>query len=508
MPQLPDLFDDWDNPADAPSVTSSAGNGQKPHLRQFCEAVLELLKSEAGEGVILSRVLPSLVQAIQEGSRGTVELLREQLAQWEAVSDSLGQLSRSPLLPFGGDAAKLLEKLQHAQSQAGRVADALAALQSLAPTTATSSLACPPIKPKRRLKSGTGISRSGRRAPQRSTASQISRRGSRRFKRHLLERRPRCWSARRCRIRDSARGLLCRSTSWQAGGMPRLARLHAGRIHLLQGQPELAVEELTGAIRLQEDDPLAYWWRGDAHAICGRYQDAIQDYTRTLELRPDLFLVRYNRAVSRRLAGKLELSLAEFDELVESRPAHGPLYLNRGLIYQARGDSVRATEEFRAALVRQPESQEALRRLRELETPQIPPSSNGETRSRNLDPVVHAAQAPSPGACQSAVPKSVMQVPAPNSLEGAAATSAFPLELELVPVLRDSPPVERATIAVDERPLDSVPCVPPSGTQFARSTSRWRKIPKKAGPGRVKTNSNESRTRATALRRSLEVAEG
>jgi hypothetical protein len=78
-------------------------------------------------------------------------------------------------------------------------------------------------------------------------------------------------------------------------------------------------------------------------------------------------LVRYNRAVALREGGHLEKSLAEFDVLVRLRPAHGPLYLNRGLIWQARGDLPRAAVEFRAALRYQPDSQEARDRLQEVE---------------------------------------------------------------------------------------------------------------------------------------------
>ena len=46
------------------------------------------------------------------------------------------------------------------------------------------------------------------------------------------------------------------------------------------GKYQLAINELTTAIRLEPEQSALYYWRGSAYGSLGQYQRAIQDYIR------------------------------------------------------------------------------------------------------------------------------------------------------------------------------------------------------------------------------------
>ena len=345
---------------DSPTVLNRAATGPVGHdasiaaeqrLKKFCEAVLDLLQSGQANASLLSQVVPSLLKALNDGSRGTVSQLRVEIRTWDAACEPLRQLSDSPFIPFGNEAKVLLSKLERLREQAAGVANALDALQLAMPSAETDESgdsASDAIADRKR-----GEAKQGPPTPQVSIQDQAA------ALYHQAEE-----NRRNGKIR-AAEDFYTQALALDRGIRPAL--FHRGRIRVLRGQTAQAIDDLTEALRLSGGEPFAYGWRGNAQAICGRLSEAIEDYSRALELRSDLFIVRYNRAVVLRQSGKLDRSLAEFDQLVRLKPTHGPLHLNRGLIFLERGNLPRAVAEFRAALRHQPDSQEAAQRLRETE---------------------------------------------------------------------------------------------------------------------------------------------
>ena len=340
-------------------------------LKRFCEAMLELLHSEAAEVPVVSHVLSSLAPAITDGVRATATRLRDELSAWDSASEQIRRLAQSPLIQFGDEALALLEKLEQAQAQTLRVAELLEGLPNSkrigrredAPLGAVGGDVDLPAAAPPEICSGIAEGQSA-----------------------VVEEAPPEWgpaiaviapAEKIAALYDEAKAHRKKKEYEAAEKLYteilrldrtfRLAFLHRGRVRLLQGRNEPAVEDLTDALRLGGNDPFAFWWRGDANLMCGRLEESIDDYNESLGLRSDLFVPRYNRAVAFRQVGNLERSLAELDQLARLKPGHGPVYLNRGLIYLARGNAARAAAEFRTALRYHVDAREATQLLAQAE---------------------------------------------------------------------------------------------------------------------------------------------
>jgi tetratricopeptide (TPR) repeat protein len=385
------------------SGDASAGGALAPpavrtaeHLERFCTTVLDLLRQGPGGGPALAPFLQHLVQALGPGSRSTLAHLRREIGSLEAGAEHLRHLACSPLLDVRQEVGTILARLDQAREQAERVANAMEALQlsphSTGEKKSDAGECSSPLSPHGRGVGGEGVERpsTGRTLIEEpAPAPPIDDRN----------RAAGCYQeAEQCRrAADFEAAVELYTEALRLDPSLRPAYLHRGRIRTLQGQTDLATDDFASALQLGTD-AVAYWWRGDAHAVAGHYEDAVADYTWALELRPDLFLIRYNRAVALRQAGDLDTALDEFHEMIRTRPGHAPSYLNRGLVYLARGNLSRAAAEFRVALHHHPRSREAQERLEETEAllRQLPPTPAEEPPPPAALPVLALAHAAPP----------------------------------------------------------------------------------------------------------------
>jgi tetratricopeptide (TPR) repeat protein len=416
-------------------------------LRRFCAAVLDLLRPGALSETATAQVAQRLAGAISSAGEATVAQLRHEIQGWDSAAAQLRQLASSSFVQFGDEASALLAKLEHARAQALRVVEALEGLHAT-PTTGSSTAAESAPSPP-----AADAGKEGKPSPQTAAIALLA-------------------QAEACR----QEGRLAAAVEFYGRALEldadlRTAYLNRGRVHVLQGRTHEGICDLTRALDLEEHDFQAYWWRGDAQTICGRHFAAIADYTRALELRPDLFVVRYNRAVAYRQGEEYSRALAELDELVQLKPAHGALYLNRGLIHLARGELARAADEFRAALRRQPDSQEARQRLQET-----------EARLRQ-QPVQRVAARARQALADSAAADTPAPQPAESPARPAAAIEADDVEAAIAAVLAEPAP---AAAAPPEAPRDEPkPAAGPAGSHSfpfecpgcdAVNMVRWEKL--------------------------------
>ena len=95
----------------------------------------------------------------------------------------------------------------------------------------------------------------------------------------------------------------------------------------------------------------------------GQLPRAIQELTRALELDDSNTRALFSLGVAYRRSNRLAESSRTFDRLAEVDPGHPGLALERGLLFEARGDSERAVAQYRAALEDQPDDMDLLLRL-------------------------------------------------------------------------------------------------------------------------------------------------
>lgn len=322
-------------------LVSGEPNAAETHLQTLCEAVLDLMQAGPENGSVLFQTIPSFTQSFKGCDPAAFTKLRTELQASEASADQLMLLAT---MHCGDAAGDLQQKVKRSQARAARVIDTLEMLH-LASYAANNKKADTPET------SSALAARNHDRAPykDRERAHGFYQLASRCHQQQDLETAERLYSETLLLDRNH-----------------RLAYLHRGRIRLLRGKAEKAIADFTQALGLQDDDPLTFGWRGDALALCGRFGDALADYDRSLKLFPDNTVVRYNRAVVLRQNGNLDQAWTELTQLIRQKPHSAPLYLNRGLICLARGQRETAIQEFQTAVAYQPDSQEALDRLREL----------------------------------------------------------------------------------------------------------------------------------------------
>lgn len=309
-------------------------------LRQVCEAVLDLLRSGTGNRSILTQTIPSLIRTFQRFDADSLARLRGELLASEAAADQLMELAAAHC---DAAAKELQNKVERAHAQGVRVLSTLEKLRAAADG---------PIEPS----TPPDVARLPERAGDASPLSDDRRRAIEFYE----------MGARSHQQQDLAAAEKLYGEALRLDGDLRLAWFDRGRILLLRGKAQSAIADFTQALRLHSQDAAAYRYRGDALTLTGRFERAVADYDRALELAPDSTVARYNRAVALRQAGRLDPAWEEFGQLLHVEAHRGPAHSNRGLISLARGDREQAIREFRAALAHQPNSREALERLREL----------------------------------------------------------------------------------------------------------------------------------------------
>jgi len=134
-----------------------------------------------------------------------------------------------------------------------------------------------------------------------------------------------------------------------------------------KGAYDLAIADLSEAIKLQPNDALFYNDRGNAHLNKGKLDLAIADYDEAIRLRPGLSGAYFNRRLQSDLAGmyynrgfvrflkiNLDLAIADFSKAIKLQPNDVEFYTNRGLTYILKGDLDVALDDLNEATKIQP----------------------------------------------------------------------------------------------------------------------------------------------------------
>lgn len=142
--------------------------------------------------------------------------------------------------------------------------------------------------------------------------------------------------------------------------------LHRGRVELLRNQPSAALMFLELAVGLRPNDPDALQWRGDAHLRLGDARKALADYDRALALTENMFqkaALYASRAEAHLMLHEEGRALDDYTSAIRWRPAAADPYYRRGLLLKKMGRIHDALQEFRIAVVLQPDHEQARQEL-------------------------------------------------------------------------------------------------------------------------------------------------
>lgn len=120
------------------------------------------------------------------------------------------------------------------------------------------------------------------------------------------------------------------------------------------GRAEAAIEDLTGALRLDGRLGYAYLERGTVHARQGNYDRAWDDYSRAIKLDPNASVALHYRGMIATWRKQWHAAIADFSEAIRSELNSPDPYVQRALAYEQIDDLPSARSSFDAALLQAP----------------------------------------------------------------------------------------------------------------------------------------------------------
>ncbi len=145
-----------------------------------------------------------------------------------------------------------------------------------------------------------------------------------------------------------------------------------GKYYLERSCWDLAIQDLSAAIKLKQDLPDAYFLRAMALRRKIRYDEnpihnhAVRDLSRTISMKPGFAEAYYERGVCYALLNIWNEALEDWEHaLILNRDYHAA-YLARGLARRKMGDVREALEDFKEVLRLHPDNQDAMRMIEEL----------------------------------------------------------------------------------------------------------------------------------------------
>ena len=116
-----------------------------------------------------------------------------------------------------------------------------------------------------------------------------------------------------------------------------------GLAYRLSNKPDMAIAELTNAIRLDPQNAEAYANRGIAWREKKKYDLAVADFTKAIEIGGDDFFAYYHRGIAWDLKKEYDLAVADLTEAIRLKPGDARPNI-------ARGDLFYRNKEFDKAL--------------------------------------------------------------------------------------------------------------------------------------------------------------
>jgi len=127
-----------------------------------------------------------------------------------------------------------------------------------------------------------------------------------------------------------------------------------------QGDPDLALVLIEGALAIDGRRAIAHCNHGVVLQDLGRYEEALASFERALALRPDYAMALSNRGNALRHLGHIERALESYDAALRLSPEYADALCNRALALQSIARHEAALDSFGAALTMRSNYPEAL----------------------------------------------------------------------------------------------------------------------------------------------------
>jgi tetratricopeptide (TPR) repeat protein len=133
------------------------------------------------------------------------------------------------------------------------------------------------------------------------------------------------------------------------GGQITLYNLR-GSAYFDKGEYDIAITDFNDALRIGPPSGIVYHNRGNAWLRKGDYAKALADYDQAIKVGPKDAYTYQNRGATKQALGDLDGALADINEAIRLNPTLPSPYNNRAVIWRAKGDVDRAIADSGEAI--------------------------------------------------------------------------------------------------------------------------------------------------------------
>ena len=123
-----------------------------------------------------------------------------------------------------------------------------------------------------------------------------------------------------------------------------------GSAYYDKGEYDIAIADFNDALRLGSPNGTVYHNRGNAFRAKGDYPHAIADYDEAIRLAPRQAFSYQNRGSAKEALGDLDGALADINAAIRLDPALASTFINRAVIWRAKGDYAHAVADANEAV--------------------------------------------------------------------------------------------------------------------------------------------------------------
>ena len=137
--------------------------------------------------------------------------------------------------------------------------------------------------------------------------------------------------------------------SGEPGGLDAQAYFRRGNEFSNLGEYQLAIQDFTQSISLDESSSMAYNNRGTAHLCIGDFESAVRDLCDAIRLDPEYREAYHNRGLAYSELGRVDDAVADLTRAIELDPGFWSAYRHRGILYWLKGDERASFEDYKRA---------------------------------------------------------------------------------------------------------------------------------------------------------------
>ena len=146
--------------------------------------------------------------------------------------------------------------------------------------------------------------------------------------------------------------------------------LELGKIEVIDGHPQLALERYERERKLVPDDYRVYYQKGRALSDLKRRGEAVEEFRHAIELKADYWEAHYALGEELAFSGKVAEARKEFEETIRLQPKYAMAHFNLAVSLFSQGQREEAIRQFEETIKLDPNNQLAMQYLQKIKARQ------------------------------------------------------------------------------------------------------------------------------------------